>query len=202
MSSMTLRIRSLCNRKTVKRGGKPPLLSRYMTSFAIMREQPEKNISLSLQGFGLLRRIGYVTTQSTQYMEELTMNMITIAAGVVLSLTLGLTQLSGSPVRANTPSETSRTNVCTNRFVDTDSNGICDNRGNGDNFVDNDGDGVCDNRDNCDNFIDNDRNGVCDNRGNGGNRGNHGKRGNGGSCGNRGNRGNGRDHCCGGSNCR
>lgn len=118
------------------------------------------------------------------------MNMITIAAGVVLSLTLGLTQLSGSPVRVNTPSETSRANVCTNRFVDTDSNGICDNRGNGDNFVDNDGDGVCDNRDNCDNFIDNDRNGVCDNRGNGG------------SCGNRGNCGNGGDHCCGGSNCR
>ena len=36
------------------------------------------------------------------------MNMITIAAGVVLSLTLGLIQLSGSPVRVNTPSETSR----------------------------------------------------------------------------------------------
>ena len=112
------------------------------------------------------------------------MNMITIAAGVVLSLTLSLTQLSGSPVRVNTPSETSRANVCTNRFVDTDSNGICDNRGN------------------AENFIDNDRNGVCDNRGNGGNRENHGNRGNGGSCGNRGNRGNGGDHCCGGSNCR
>ena len=63
-------------------------------------------------------------------------------------------------------------------FVDTDSNGICDNKdntvcGNGyGNYVDTDSNGICDNRDNTDcgngygNYVDTDNNGICDNRAN------------------------------------
>ena len=55
------------------------------------------------------------------------------------------------------------------RYVDTDNDGICDNRSTtcvSTNFVDADGDGVCDNRGTTcgTNFVDADGDGVCDNR--------------------------------------
>lgn len=59
-------------------------------------------------------------------------------------------------------------------FVDTDGNGICDNKIASDktsntNFVDTDKDGVCDNKVSCPefngkNFTDADNDGICDNR--------------------------------------
>ena len=81
-------------------------------------------------------------------------------------------------------------------FVDTDGNGVCDNRSDSSAFVDKDSDGICDNRRNnicvqpqnpacgagftdsdengiCDNsqqgtgFVDEDDDGICDNRGSG-----------------------------------
>lgn len=76
---------------------------------------------------------------------------------------------------------------CGHYFVDTNSDGICDNAGTMCAYVDEDGDGICDNCGiyhlcgadvDCGNYVDADGNGVCDNyvagqsRGNGQGRGN------------------------------
>ena len=93
------------------------------------------------------------------------MKLITTAAGIALALTLGLTQVSGTAVRGNARPMMSQSKCCQACFVDTDNDGICDNRGSG-NFVDADGDGICDNR-GSGKFVDADGDGICDNRGSG-----------------------------------
>ena len=90
------------------------------------------------------------------------MKMIATVAGVVLAMSLGLTQLSGSAVHATNQPEATTANTCAACFADTNADGICDNRCDT-NFVDADGDGICDKR--CDtNFVDTDDDGICDNR--------------------------------------
>lgn len=69
------------------------------------------------------------------------------------------------------------------QYVDTDGDGVCDNRGV--NFVDADGDGVCDNRGTGAGFVDTDGDGVCDKYGT---CGHHGRAGNDSGTGRRGGR--------------
>ena len=90
------------------------------------------------------------------------MKMIATVAGVVLAMSLGLTQLSGSAVHATNQPEATTANTCAACFADTNAAGICDNRCDT-NFVDADGDGICDSR--CaTTFVDADGDGICDKR--------------------------------------